>query len=348
MPYGHLLFDPDAELTSSAPRSQRQNSRNTIPPGETLWVVIGHDALFKSLLRTGRILRDFFETFLPEVASFIDFDRIEFVDKERFTFEGRRRTGDLLIKTRFRGDEAAFLIHLEHEAQARADLDRRMLEYLLLDWRDFDLPVYPIAVLSHPEVGPCSSGSLRLTIRNEDILSFRFAVVDLGRLEAREYARKPNAAAMALSSRMRMDPAEKVALAVDFVRSAGAAKLDRKESDAVSRFFFAYQEFGEEEGLKLRSELGRIEGMDIPRDVLLRNPLVQFGMDKGLRKGRQRETEFVLRLLSRRLGAISSTQAEAVRKLSLAGIEALGEALLDFRSKGDLTRWLKSHPTRRR
>jgi len=24
-----------------------------------------------------------------------------------------------------------------------------MLEYFLLDWQDFDLPVYPIAVLSH-------------------------------------------------------------------------------------------------------------------------------------------------------------------------------------------------------
>jgi hypothetical protein len=44
-----------------------------------------------------------------------------------------------------------FLIHLEHEAQAHTDLARRTLEYFVLDWREFDLAVYPIAVLSHRE-----------------------------------------------------------------------------------------------------------------------------------------------------------------------------------------------------
>jgi len=116
--------------------------------------VIDHDALFKSLLRTGRVLRDFFRAFLPTIGAAIDFERVEFLDKERFTSDGRRRTGDLLIKTRFRGEAAAFLIHLEHEAQARRDFAKRMLEYLALDWRDFGLPVYPIAVLSHPEFNP--------------------------------------------------------------------------------------------------------------------------------------------------------------------------------------------------
>jgi hypothetical protein len=61
---------------------------------------MNHDVLFKSLLRTGRLLRDFFEVFLPRTHRFIDFDHIEFVDKERFTLEGKRRTGDLLIKTK--------------------------------------------------------------------------------------------------------------------------------------------------------------------------------------------------------------------------------------------------------
>jgi hypothetical protein len=63
---------------------------------------MNHDALFKSLLKTGRLLRDFFEAFLPEIHAFIDFNHIEFVDKERFTLDGKRRTGDLLIKTRCR------------------------------------------------------------------------------------------------------------------------------------------------------------------------------------------------------------------------------------------------------
>ncbi len=120
----------------------------------------------------------------------------------------------------------------------------------------------------------------------------------------------------------------------------------------AARFFFAYQEFRGEEGLKLQRELSRIKGMHIPKEILMRNPLVRFGMSKGLseglrkgmRQGRRRgEAELVLRQLARRLGAISPAQENTVRKLSLAGIETLGEALLDFRSNSDLARWLKSH-----
>jgi hypothetical protein len=100
------------------------------------------------LLKTPTILQGFFEAFLPEAAEFIDFGVLEFVDKELFTSGRKKRTGDLLVKTRFRGEGAGFLIHLEHQAQEHANLPRRMLEYFTLDWIEYDLPVYPIAVLT--------------------------------------------------------------------------------------------------------------------------------------------------------------------------------------------------------
>lgn len=112
---------------------------------------MNHDALFEMLLRSRSILQAFFDQFLPEAARFIDFDRLEYFDKERVTFEGKKRTGDLLVKTRFRGEAAAFLIHLEHKAQWLPDLPWRMLEYFALDLRDYRLPAYPVAVLSYPK-----------------------------------------------------------------------------------------------------------------------------------------------------------------------------------------------------
>jgi hypothetical protein len=67
-------------------------------------------------------------------------------------------------------------------------------------------------------------------------------------------------------------------------------------------------------------------------------------MAEGRREGRhQGEIAIVLRLLTRRLGPISARRRQAIRKLPLAGIEALGEALLDFQTMTDLSRWLKSH-----
>jgi len=183
-----------------------------------------------------------------------------------------------------------------------------------------------------------------MIIGGHSILDFRFAVIDLARLEARHYAQKMNAAAMALSARMRVDAAARVSLAVDFISNTVRAKWTAKELDAVCRFFFAYQEFTGEEGLKLQRKLGSIRDMQIPKEVLRRNPLVRFGMTEGRREGRhQGEIELVMRQLTRRLGAIPARQRQAIRRLTFAGIEALGEALLDFRTRTDLSRWLKSH-----
>lgn len=174
-------------------------------------------------------------------------------------------------------------------------------------WREFDLPVYPIAVLSHKET---------------------------------------DTAAMTLSARMRVDPGARVSLAIDFVKNTVQAKWSQKELDAVSGFFFAYQEFTGKEGLKLGRELSIIDHMrlPIPREVLLRNPLVQFGITKGRQEGRhQGEIDLVLRMLKRRMGPVSVRQRQAIRRLSRARVEALGEALLDFRTSSDLSQWLKSH-----
>ncbi len=79
----------------------------------------------------------------------------------------------------------------------------------------------------------------------------------------------------------------------------------------------------------------------------LTNPLIELGKlrgrKEGLQEGKQREVELVLRQLVRRLGTLSTSQGKAVRKLDLAKIEALGEALLDFRSRTDLARWLREN-----
>jgi flagellar biosynthesis/type III secretory pathway protein FliH len=65
------------------------------------------------------------------------------------------------------------------------------------------------------------------------------------------------------------------------------------------------------------------------------------GLEQGLEKGRyQGEADLVIRQLARRLGALSCAQEKTIRKLPIENIEALGEALLDFTSPADLTRWL--------
>jgi Domain of unknown function (DUF4351) len=56
------------------------------------------------------------------------------------------------------------------------------------------------------------------------------------------------------------------------------------------------------------------------------------------------EHALVLRLLTRRLGAVAPEVQTQVQSLSLAQLESLCEDLLDFSEPDDLLNWLRSHP----
>ncbi|MCG9889943.1 MAG: DUF4351 domain-containing protein [Thermosynechococcaceae cyanobacterium MS004] len=63
---------------------------------------------------------------------------------------------------------------------------------------------------------------------------------------------------------------------------------------------------------------------------------------KVYQEGRIEEARsLVLRLLTRRVGALPSTVEAQVQALELPQLEALGEALLDFAGLDGLTNWLR-------
>ncbi len=76
----------------------------------------------------------------------------------------------------------------------------------------------------------------------------------------------------------------------------------------------------------------------------LTNPFIELGKQRGIIEG---QAELVLKQLRKRLGVLPASQEKAVRKLSSARIEALGEALLDFTTSADLTRWLRQNKVAR-
>lgn len=65
---------------------------------------------------------------------------------------------------------------------------------------------------------------------------------------------------------------------------------------------------------------------------------------EALDEGRQEEGQsLILRLLTRRIGDVAPELRSQIRALSLVQIEALGEALLDFKQPADLVNWLQDH-----
>ncbi len=295
---------------------------------------MNHDALFKKLLMTPSILRGFFEVFLPSAAPFVDFDSLNFIDKEHTTVFGRPRTGDLLVRTRFRGEPAEFLLHLEHQAQKSSDLVQRMLEYFALDWRDSGLPVYPILVVSDREVVLDATPPIVMSFPNKRVLQFDFDVIDLPRMRAESFVRVPNPAALALSARMGFRMANRLDLIRDFLATLSSIPLGEAAAGAVVGFFFAYQPLRPWEALQLPEEVAKVESAEMRGRIMeWTNPWIEAGKLVG-------EADLVLRLLGRRFGALSDSEEGSIRTLSRERVEELAEALLDFTSRDDLDTWL--------
>jgi predicted transposase YdaD len=83
-------------------------------------------------------------------------------------------------------------------------------------------------------------------------------------------------------------------------------------------------------------------------DELKQTRVYQEAKEEGIREGRKEgkqegELNLVLRLLPRRIGALSPEFVAQIGTLNLPQLEALGEALLDFSRPSDLTDWLRSH-----
>jgi predicted transposase/invertase (TIGR01784 family) len=69
----------------------------------------------------------------------------------------------------------------------------------------------------------------------------------------------------------------------------------------------------------------------------------QEGIQEGRKEGLNRQVNLIIRQLQRRVQPISPEQLDKIRALPITQVEALAEALLDFRSASDLSDWLNAN-----
>ncbi len=82
---------------------------------------------------------------------------------------------------------------------------------------------------------------------------------------------------------------------------------------------------------------------ELMRESAIYQEILQEGLQRGRQEGRQEgEATLVLRLLARRLGQTTPEWRSQIQQLSIAQLEELGEAILDFSTTQDLTDWLQA------
>ena len=253
--------------------------------------MIDHDRLFKELLTT--FFWEFVEAFLPEVAEYLERESIIFLDKEIFTdvTAGDRQEVDLVVQGRFKGQDSCFLIHVEQQAQPQDEFGRRMFRYFArLHERD-GLPIYPVVIFSHDRRKP-EPDHYEVRFPDLRVLSFRFRVIQLGRMSWREFVNQPNPAVCGLMAKMNIAERDRPRVKLECLRLLTTLRLDPARTQLISGFIDTYLRLNAEEELRFREQAATLPGEQQKEEIMeIVTSWMEKGIEQGLEQGREQGLE---------------------------------------------------------
>ena len=302
---------------------------------------INHDRLFKELLTTFFV--EFIELFFPDIVEYLEADSLEFIDKEIFTdiTHGARREADLLVKCRFQGRETFFLIHLEHQSKREKDFAKRMFFYFARLTEKFDLPVYPIALFSYDKPNTEEKHQYLLEFPDRKVVEFSFAVIQLNRLNWRDFLTKDNPAASALMAKMSIETKDRVTAKKECLRMIARLKLDSARAHLLSGFVDSYIRLLEAERKTLETEMQKLPSKEREEVMEIMTSWKEEGIEIGMGRGVQLgKVELIMDLLNERIGRINKNLQRQISKLSVEQLTEFGKALFNFKSTKDVELWL--------
>ncbi|MFE1745300.1 Rpn family recombination-promoting nuclease/putative transposase [Coleofasciculus sp. H7-2] len=305
--------------------------------------MIDHDRLFKELLTEFFI--EFIELFFPEIVAYLEPDSIKFQDKEIFTdvTAGEKYEADLLVDVKFRDQETYFLIHLEHQAQPQANFGRRMFRYFARLYEKFAKPVYPIAIFSYNAPKLPQPNYHRVEFPDKVVLDFNYQLIQLNRLNWRDFLQQHNPVASALMAKMNIAPEDRPRVKSECLRLLATLRVNSARMRMISGFVDTYLQLNAVEEEIFQAEIAKFEPAQQEVVMEIVTSWMQQGIERGLQQGRQEgELAVIMRQLNRRIGTVEPELQERIRQLSLTQLEDLAEALLDFSDVADLAAWLES------
>jgi hypothetical protein len=300
---------------------------------------INHDQLFKELLTTFFV--EFLELFFPSVLEYLDTDSIQFVDKELFTdvLGGEKKIMDIVALAKFQGQDYSFLVHVENQASNAPEFNRRMFRYFCSLFLKYDRPIYPIVVFSYDSPQRLDKSSFAIDFPHKQVLNFDYEIVQLNRLNWRDFLQQKNPVAAALMAKMKIEKKDRPTVKAQCLRLLVTLKLDPAKMQLISGFVDTYLRLSLEEESIFQSEISTIDLEEREQIMQITTSWKEEGRTEGRVEG---QSNTILRQLNRKLGNLSEEIATRIKSLEPNQLDTLTEDLLDFQAFEDLERWLSN------
>ncbi len=157
------------------------------------------------------------------------------------------------------------------------------------------LPVYPVVIFSHDRRKP-EPGHYEVRFPDLRVLSFRFRVIQLGRMSWREFVDQPNPAICALMAKMNIAERDRPRVKLECLRLLTTLRLDPARTQLISGFIDTYLRLNAEEELRFREQAAtlpgeqqRVEIMEIVTSWMEKG--IEQGLEQGLERGREQGLE---------------------------------------------------------
>lgn len=237
-------------------------------------------------------------------------------------FQWVSRENDVLMKVRspIHGE---FLILTELQLRYTIKMPLRMRAYVALAQEKYGLPVYAVLVNILPP-------------SDQTIVSDRFESNFLGLRSRQDFH---------VINLWEVDAEMVFEQSLDTLLPFVPILKDGGNQQTVRRALVRLQQ--NEQLVELESLLGFFASFVLDSDLvsqILRWDMTVLRESPWYQEIRQEEAQsLILRQLMRRIGELNPAMLQQIKYLSLAQLESLGEALLDFTGADDLGEWLRSH-----
>ena len=219
------------------------------------------------------------------------------------------------------------LLHLEFQTKLESNppFPLRMIDYWVRLYRLYRLPITQIIVLLLPP----SEDTVIETAFIVENTRHEYQVLRLWEQEPELFLNDP--ALLPLATLAATTDSE--ALLRETAQRVSQLEVERKQEVSTYTQILA--------GLKFEKALiQKIFREGMMRESVIYQDILEEGREEGRSQG---ELNLIIRLLTRRFGAVDETVRSRIVTLPLALLEDLGEALLDFAEIEDLINWLQTH-----
>jgi predicted transposase YdaD len=241
-----------------------------------------HDQLFKQLIS------EFLDLFFPTVYQHIDFSSLKPMSEEMFTdlFSGESRRADIVIEAKLKGQDTLIIIHVEPQSYGQPDFNERMYHYFSLLYNKYRKPILPIAIFSYDE-NRYERNEYNITFPFFHVLSFQFLMVELRKMNWKQYIQSNNPVAAALISNMGYSQTEKVQVKKEFLRMLVKMEINPAKMELINGFFETYLSLNESEEKTLMEEIKQLNSDEKEQILKLPNSWVEKGKKEGIQEGKR-------------------------------------------------------------